>query len=131
HTALRRCSPGCCRQRHAVPDATREAEDSKPAIPGIGVCLAPPTPALAPFLAVEQREAFLDVAVDLVELLRRVPPAEVVAPAPQHRVELLHHLVHGPFQPRPWRRDRFDLGPNGRHCPPCWPALAEPSIPLP
>jgi hypothetical protein len=83
--------------------------------PGVVVHLPPLPPRPTPLLAVVQREALVDVAVDLGELSRRVSPTEVVAPASQNRVELFTSASMGHF-----RRSRgavifLDLGPYPGH----------------
>src|SRR5712692_4034159 len=83
--------------------------------PGVVVHLSPLPPRPTSLLAVVQREAFMDVAVDLGELSRRVSPTKIVAPAPQNRVELFYQCFNGPLSPVAWSRDLLDLGPHAGH----------------
>src|SRR5207247_812196 len=129
HPALRRCSCGRCRGWVST-DAPSEAVYPEPGDPGVGADRAPSPPRLLSLLTVKERQSFMDVAVDLGELLRGVAPLEVIAPASQHRIELCDDIPDGPFQPGARRRDRFDLGPDTRHRAARRPLLAVP-LPVP
>src|ERR671930_2460297 len=89
HTALRHRSPAGIRKRRLHrPVQAIDAELGRPLIVEAGN----PVAALESVLgAGDEREAFVDVAVDLVELPPRVPVAEVVAPTTQNAVEIFDH----------------------------------------
>ena len=110
HPALRRCSRHSCRSR-LPSNRPSERLHSQPFEPGVVVLVRPARPSPAPLLAAEQREALVDVAVDLGEHSRRVPPTEVVAPASQNRAGLLQNPRPG-LLPSPKSAGLGPLGPS-------------------
>src|SRR5215216_7519300 len=100
---LRPCSPA-------------ETVDPEPAGPRPGV-VALPVPAVASVLdAGKDRQALLDVAVELGEPPRRVAVAKVGAPTPQDVVEVLDHPLDRAAHVAP-AGCLPDLGPDLAHRP--------------
>jgi hypothetical protein len=65
--------------QESITNRPREEVQADALEPGVRMHLTPAPPLSASLLAVMQREALADVAVDLGELPRRVSPTEVVA----------------------------------------------------
>src|SRR5271165_4208620 len=97
HTALRHRSPRGMR----CPPTDRAAEPVHPERlePGGREPTAPVAAGEPVLVAGEERQPLVHVAVDDVELARRMSVAEVVAPAAQHAVETTDDVVDGVADP--------------------------------
>src|SRR5437899_555400 len=133
HTALRHRSPSGMRS----PVAHRSGEAVNPEVGGPPVVEpAGPSASRDPvFDAGQEGQPFVHIAVDGVELPRRVPVAEVRPPPPEHGVEVLDDSFERPARPLPGRA-LADLGPDRAHGPLRRPLLEEvttlalPGLPL-
>src|SRR4029453_11806623 len=91
HTAFRHRSPQG--MRSSASHSSAEAIDPQGLQPRPGEAALPVAPMKAVLDAGEDRQALVDIAVDLGELPRRVAVAEVATPAAQDAVEPDHHPV--------------------------------------
>src|SRR5205085_5313643 len=99
--------------------------------PGAVVAAGPVASLESVLPARQDGQALVDIAVDDDELPRRVAVAEVVAPAVERAVEVLHRPLQGLAHVCPIGRC-LDLAPDGGHRLLRWPALqVEAPLPLP
>src|SRR5512144_1125398 len=93
HTAYRHRSPAGIHRR--VAHRAFKSIDPEVAQPVPAVALGPVEPRPVVFPAGQNGHPFVNVGVDRTELRRGIPLAEVGAPAPQDRVELLTTTFSG------------------------------------
>src|SRR5260370_38079898 len=117
--------------RRCVAHSSAEAMYPEALEPGAVVAPGPVDPRVSVLAAHEASQALVDIAVDDGELPRRVAVAEVVTPALEGAVEVLHHRLQGLAHVGPIGRCS-DLPPDGGHRLLGWPALqVEAPLPLP
>ena len=114
HTALRHRSS--CSMRSRVAHCSGEPADPQVPKPIPCKAISPVEPGEPVFATGQHRDSFMNVVIDCSELRRGVPLPEVVAPAPQHGVELFDH--HTQVEPDPTRGRRVtNLASDRGHSP--------------
>jgi hypothetical protein len=75
----------------------------------------PPAAGLAMLFAQEQTESFPYVAIEHLEVLRRIPDGKVVTPPAQYRVEFRDGILEAPTQADALTHSVTNLLPYGSH----------------